>query len=402
MRFLQAAATSLLVSLAGCAESTPAPVAPVAPARHEQSTNLIVSLKAQGTARELRQRGEQALLGQRWQEAVDVFEALWGADPGNKDGPSWLSALGMAYEGLGDREKARERYRTLVQRFPDDGGVRGALVREASIDAYLEDWKALGAVGEAILARKDGDDVERMLGLGARSISRVQAGDVVGALRDANAGLDLMESRHYGATGRLPVPAAQLRFALAEIRRVRSEAMALQPVTPDFLVKIEARCQGLLDAQNAYADAIRSVDPTWAKMSGYRVGEMYRVLHRDLMAIPPYKAKNESDRQLFYAMMHLRYRVLLEKGLDMMTRTMDFAEKTNDASSWVTRAREARADMERSLEDEKAQMAKFPFTEEEVKKALDMLQKRAEARAQGKSLPEAPRAAPPRGTSSPH
>jgi hypothetical protein len=198
-------------------------------------------------------------------------------------------------------------------------------------------------------------------------------------------GLDMMDTLHYGALGRLPVPAAQLRFALAEIRRVRSERIALQPVTPDFVIKLELRCAGLLDAQTAFSDAIRSVDTHWAAMSGVRVGEMYRTLHKELMSIPPTElAKTEHDKQLFYAIMHVRYRALIEKGLEMMNRTLALAEKTNDTSSWVKRAQDMKSDMEASLVEEKAQLAKFPFTEKEVEEALEIMKKNAQKKATAK------------------
>ena len=68
-------------------------------------------------------------------------------------------------------------------------------------------------------------------------------------------------------------------------------------------------------------------------MSGYRVGEMYRTLHQHLMMIPPTdKAKTESDKQLFYGIMHVRYRVLLEKGIEMMKRTLALGERTGVAA----------------------------------------------------------------------
>ncbi len=227
-----------------------------------------------------------------------------------------------------------------------------------------------------------------MLGYGARAIKKAQDKDDIGGLRDTNEGLEIMDRTHYGSTGRLPVPAAQLRFALAEVRRVKSEKIALKPVTDDFLIKMEIRCQGLLDAQSAYADAIRSTDPIWAKMSGVRVGEMYRVLHEELMTIPPDRAKNESDKNLFYAIMHVRYRVLVEKGMEMMTRTIDFAKKTDDESAWVTRARDTRERMQKSLDEEKTILASLPYTEAEVERTLEMMKERALLRAQGKPVPK--------------
>jgi hypothetical protein len=123
---------------------------------------------------------------------------------------------------------------------------------------------------------------------------------------------------------------------------------------------------------------VRSVDPHWAAMSGFRVGEMYRALHRDLMQIPP-PASSRTDRQkgIFFAFMHIRFRILLEKGLREMEQTVALGERTSDSSSWVTRARGALVEMQTALADEKAQIEKMPFTEAEVKTALDILQKRA-------------------------
>jgi type I restriction enzyme R subunit len=50
------------------------------------------------------------------------------------------------------------------------------------------------------------------------------------------------------------------------------------------------------------------------------------------------KAKTESDKQLFFGIMHVRYRVLLEKGIEMMKRTLALGEKTGAASAWMKRA----------------------------------------------------------------
>jgi hypothetical protein len=127
---------------------------------------------------------------------------------------------------------------------------------------------------------------------------------------------------------------------------------------------------------------MRSEDPHWAAMSGYRIGEMYRALHHDLVQIPPTdQAKTDKQRQLFFAMMHMRYRVLLEKGLEMMKRTTAFASKNPDVVQWAKRAETARADMEQALADEKAIFATFPYTEDEVQKALSILEKKALAQA---------------------
>lgn len=369
----------MAVTAAGCA-SGPSPALP--PPKDVTTQNQILGKRVEGTPAELREKGERAILAQQWQEAVDAFETLLAGDPASNDDPQVLFDLGVAYEGLGQREKARERYREVTRRFESHGLASGALAREVSLDAYLEDWTALGDVGHRILARKDLDPATRMLGLGSRGLARIQAGEENAASHDIQEGLDLVDEHRYGATGQLPVAAAMLKFAHGELREFRSEKIVLDPPGPDFVLKLEMRCQGLLDAQSAYADAIRSVDPLWAAMSGFRVGEMYRKLHGELMRIPPTdKAKTESDKQLFYGIMHVRYRTLLEKGIEMMKRTLGLGERTGAASQWMVRAQDAKDVMEKALEEEKKTIAGFPFTEAEIEKALQVMKKNAEAAA---------------------
>lgn len=364
--------------VAGCGGAS-LNVVPAPPPTNVQASNQIIGTRAEGTAKELLAKGERALLAQRWQEAVDAFEALLAGDTAAANDPQVLYDLALAYEGLGEREKARARYREVVRRFPDDPNARNALVREVSLDAHLEDWTALGEAAEMILARKEIDPAEKMLGLGARGLSKIQAGEETAATRAIQQGLELMDETRYGSTGQLPVAAAMIKYANGELRKYRSEKISLNPPGPDFLMKLEMRCSFLLEAQSSYADAIRSVDPQWAAMSGYRVGEMYRTLHHDLMLIPPTeKAKTEHDKQLFYGIMHVRYRVLLEKGMEMMKRTLALGEKTGVASAWMKRAETLKAEMDTALEEEKAMIAKFPFTEEELGKALEIMKKKAD------------------------
>ncbi|HWL84221.1 MAG TPA: hypothetical protein VNO21_00280, partial [Polyangiaceae bacterium] len=327
----------------------------------------------------------------RWREAADIFETLMRLPPEETRAPVVEFDLASAYEGLEERAPARDRFRDVATRFPGDKLARPALLRTAALDVYLEQWKSLGDTAETLLAREDLDPIDRMTALGARGLSRIEQGDDVHAMIDVQNGLDLVEELRYGMTGRLPTAASQLKFALGEIRRARSERVqfvsplvngelpAAAAVSPDFLPKMEARCQGLLDAQAAYGDAMRSIDAHWIAMSGYRVAEMYEKLHHDLMIIPPtLLTKTDKQKSIFYAIMHLRYRVLLEKGLEMTKRTLTLGEQQLDSSSWVHRAEEMKHQVERALEEERAIFATFPFTEAEVQGALEIMKKKAE------------------------
>jgi hypothetical protein len=367
-----------LLAVSACARvGEPLPVA--RPVQIEAQPRIVTSREVT-TEAELAARAERALLEQKWREAADAYATLFEADPTGPHASEYLFDLGLALEGLEDRAKARDAFLDLARRFPEGAKARSALVRAATLDAYLEEWAALASIGEVLLERTDLEDVDRIVALGARGLARVELGDDKAGSADIHEGLDLADQRHYGERDVLPVAVAQLRFALGELRRVRSERVELDPLPSDFLVKLDERCAGLLEAQAAYAMAVRSVDPHWAAMAGYRVGEMYRSLHRDLMRIPPpATSKTERQRQIFYAFMHVRYRVLLEKGLREMQQTVALGERTSDSSAWIQRATAAKAEMETALADEKAQIERMPFSEAEVNEALVQLQKKTSA-----------------------
>lgn len=331
--------------------------------------------------RELSARAERAMLEQRWRDAADAYGLLFAADPTGPRAPERLFDLGLALEGAQDRAKARDAFLDLARRFPASAKARAGLVRAATLDAYLEQWSALAEIGDALLGRTDLEDVDRLVGMGARGLARIESDDDVAAARDIYDGLDLADQLHYGDRDVLPVAVAQLRFALGELRRVRSERIRFDPVPADFVEALDRRCAGLLDAQAAYALAVRSVDPHWAAMAGYRVGAMYRALHSDLMRIPP-PATSRTDRQkeIFFAFMHVRYRILLEKGLREIEQTIALGDRTSDTSPWMARAREAREEMRAALAEEETQLARLPFTEAEVQTALDLLKKRSTSR----------------------
>jgi hypothetical protein len=78
--------------------------------------------------------------------------------------------------------------------------------------------------------------------------------------------------------------------------------------------------------------------------------------------------------------MRLRYAVLLDKGLAMMTHTLDMAERTGERSAWISRARDAKVSMDKARDAERAALAALPYTREQLEKALSDLSERAAKR----------------------
>lgn len=86
--------------------------------------------------------------------------------------------------------------------------------------------------------------------------------------------------------------------------------------------------------------------------------------------------------------MRLRYRILLEKGLKMMSATVRLGERTGEDSYWITRAEQAKRMLEQALADEKAALAKTPYEEAEIQAALDKLKGQAKKAPSGASSPD--------------
>ena len=313
----------LTATLAACQAALPPP-------KNLAVSQQIVTQDRDTTAPDLFAQAERELLDGRYADARRDFELLLKADPASSLLPKILFDLGTADEGLGDKAAAQVAYHTLADKFPELPTARTALVRCVSIHALFEDWTALGETGDALLKRTDLDNLDKIEAFGARALARGETGDIKLAMKDIYAGIDIMDDVGLGRTGKLPTSGALLKLAQGETRRVETERIALQPVDPQtFVAKVSARCQGLLDAQSAYAQAMRTTESTMGDDGGLpALAAMYETLHRELMSIPPDGfAKNERQRQIFYGIMHVRYRALLDKAIIMLNTTLEVADR---------------------------------------------------------------------------
>jgi tetratricopeptide (TPR) repeat protein len=375
-RLTPIAGVLLALSTGGCgkASTTEPPKAPVI-----YATRTTITPKDETPANVRFEQARAAFDAERYREAGELFDQAAASEPEGALAPAAIFDAGLSWERAGERERGLERFRNAIARARTPEDTKLAAVGAARLMAYFEQWSPLASVADLLLAQPNLSDLERLAGYGAKALAVVEVGDPDGAERFVDKGLDIVEALRLGEGGKLPVEAAEVKFALGEVRKQRSERIRFVPLPPNFAEMLETRCQGLLDAQSAYTEAMRSNDVHLAAMSGYRVGELYQRLHDDVMAISPPKAADTLEKkQLFQGAMRLRYRVLLEKGLQMMEHTLILADRTGDSSSWIDRARAAKKDLERSLAQQKESLSKLPYTERELEKALkDLAQRHA-------------------------
>jgi tetratricopeptide (TPR) repeat protein len=355
---------------AGCAQRTTVPASPPI----IRATPVVITPHEDEAPEAMFQRAELLLREGKGAEAAPIFDRLAGLDPAGPIAPLAHYKSAVAWDVAGDYQGALTRFHAVKTRYADRDIGRLATIGAARLEAYLEQWSQLSATADLLLARRDLSDVDRIEGYGAKALAVVESGDPDGAERFIARGRDIIEALRLGEGGKVPVQVAQIFFALGEVRRLRSEAITFVPLPPNFAEALERRCQLLLDAQSAYSDAMRSFETHWPAMSGYRVGELYQKLHRDVLSVaPPKTATTTEKKRLFEGAMALRYRILLEKGLKMMDHTVMFGEKTGEASAWIDRARAAKRDIERALEEQKVKLEKLPYSEKDLQKALDDL-----------------------------
>ena len=382
-----AAGCSILAFFLGACASTPGTPVAVRPngspthAGTREPTVLPRTVITPGSETDVEQifagASEKARAGQP-AEAAKGFDRVIELDPNGPLAPQALYESALSHEQAGDREGALQRFEQLARRFPSHALGREALVRSIRLLCFLERWQRAGEAADVLLSRfTDLNPFETVVGLSGKALARVAAGDLDGAIYNVEKGRTVVEEHGLDAAGAVPRDLAQLYFALGEVRRIRAEKIKFNPMPPNFPAVLEERCQLLLDAQSSYSDAMRAYDAHWSAMAGYRVGQLYQQLHRDVMAIPPTgKSDTLKKKQLFEGAMRLRYRVLLEKGLKMMEGTVRLGKRTGEDSAWVHRAEEARHDIELAIEDEKRALSKLLYTEAELQEALDLLRKK--------------------------
>jgi tetratricopeptide (TPR) repeat protein len=359
--------------LVGCAPETSLKV-PEAPPVVLPET--VITKTDPDSLPKLFQEASDKLLRDDWKGAAEEFDRIVAVSPTGATARPSLYNAGIAYLDMNDRETALKRFQASVDQFPDAETTLPALLRISRILAWEERWPELEKVADKLLARKDMTVLESIEAMGAKGLALVSQDKVDEANEVILKARSIIDDKRLGEAGAPPLELAQVSFAMGEIRRIKSEKIIFVPFPENFAAALEDRCTGLLSAEEAYTDAMRAKDAHWSAMSGYRVGELYAQLHADVMKAPVPAAKTLAQQQLWEGAMRLRYRILLEKGLNMMDHTVMLGDRTGESSEWIGRARDAQKQLKLALADENEALKKLPYTEAELQKALDDLKKK--------------------------
>ncbi len=375
------------VLLTGCAAvpRAEAPV-PASPERLIEVPRVVVTPTRTATLEELFAEAERHERAGELALATGGFDRVAELEPAGELAGEALFRSGDIHDRLGHHQAAIERYRGIVEHHLGHPRSRLSMLRLVRLLTYVDDFAWAGRFADRLLAEPDLRPMESIVAYGGKALALVDEGDDARASSYVERGRDIVERERLDLAGKLPRDLAPLYYALGEAQRLRAERIRFDPIPADFSAVLERRCQLILDAQHAYSETWRAYDAHWSTLAGYRLGEMYESLHRDLMAMPaPAPADTDARRQLFEGAMRLRYEVLLEKARGMMEHTMAMAEREGERSLWVDRARQSLLDIRAAEQAELAALDRLPYSRADLEEALAEIKKRAQARSKAQA-----------------
>lgn len=365
-----------------CAGAQQTAVTP-ATERELEVDRVVVTPRDASTAFELLQRGKAELESGAFDAAMRSFDLVVTHDPNGPWVEEALYAGASAHEGSGDHAGAAARFERVAKEFTRSEWARDSHLRAVRLYVYLERWSDAAALAQSFLetyverAPREEIVVHSTLALHALDTEGHTEAGRQRALASLTRARSVIDKYQLDSAGNIPRDLAQTYYAKGEHLRLKGESVGFVPMPDDFGEQFERRAQLLLDAQSAYSDVMRAYDAHWTAMAGYRVGELYQRLHRDILAIPrPAALDTERRRLIFEAALRMRYKVLLEKGLKMMQHTLAMAERTSETSQWVDRARQARDELQAALREEEAAIEASPYSRQDIERVLAELAKR--------------------------
>jgi hypothetical protein len=300
----------------------------------------------------------------RYREAAAAYDRAYRLEPEGAAGDQAVWGAAEAYDHSNDHEAALARFELYAKRQPDSPSGAAALVRATRLQVFLGRLQPAGLNADRLLRQLELlTELAQVSVYSAKALSLLEREDVQQASYFIEKGRELVDSKRLDTATVIHRDLAPLYFALGESRRIQAERIKLEPLPPNFGAVLEARCQLLLDAQSAYADAMRANDAHWSAIAGYRVAELYQKLHQELLAIKtPPSAVSERDKQLYEGAVRTRYAILLTKAKAMAEHTLTMATRTGENSEWVERTRQALKAIDEGIAAEEAALAKLPYT----------------------------------------
>jgi tetratricopeptide (TPR) repeat protein len=272
--------------------------------------------------------------------AAACFERLVTAFPESTHRTQARFNAGLARERMENWDAARQHFSEIADPL-GTGDALDAAFHQAEALYHLDRFPEAATLLGRIAARSDVPVARRIEAQVQQGICQVDSGDLDegektlrGALASAKAAADAGEPTDEYVT-------AQGQFFLGEIYRLHCEGVTFDPdAKADELSRtLEYKAELLLSAQGHYLRAIKIGNGYWATAAGERIGNLYEVLHRQMIDSPTPKELNAEEVEVYRQELRRRIKILLTKAIGVYETTVATAERIGTAGPFVDRAR---------------------------------------------------------------
>lgn len=277
-------------------------------------------------------------LGTRAFQAGDFAKAAAAFDRMAVPTPASIWNAGLSYERMGRFEDALARYVSYIKLKNET---------EAQFHAALAEYK-LGRLDDAArrlheLASRPGiTSLQKASAMMQEAVCRIESGARADGEVLLRKTLDIYESDKEEPVD--PALPAQAEFWLGEAYRGSFRAEALDPASMDekgLGDALERKAQFLLSAQGHYLRCIRRGDGEWATAAGFRIGEMYEDLYRQLTDAPLPRGLDEQQTALYRDQLHAKVKTLVEKAIRIYEQTLSTAQRVGARNPYVEKTEQA-------------------------------------------------------------
>ena len=277
-------------------------------------------------------------VGTRAFQSGDFAKAAAAFDRIAQQQPASIWNAALAYERLGRLEPALARYEKYIRLKNEP---------EAQFHAAAAEYK-LGRLDAAaqrlhqLAARPGITSLQKAGAMMQEAVCRIESGARADGAILLRAALEIYESdKEEPIDPSLP---AQAEFWLGEAFRGSFRAEALDPAAMDEKAlddALERKAQFLLSAQGHYLRCIRRGDGEWATAAGFRIGEMYEDLYRQLIEAPLPRGLDEQQSALYRQQLHAKVKTLVEKAIKVYEQTLSTAQRVGAQNPYVKKTEDA-------------------------------------------------------------
>lgn len=315
--------------------TAPVPAAPPQPAPPEivyepevvKPTRLDVELTDKNDE-ELFAIGTAAFGAGEFARAAAAFARIVDVHPQSPHAATALFNAGLAYQKLEEWRLALERFKAFVKVYEGPDAV-DAEFRVAQCLYHLEELRDARELLRTLADRPGIEPELRIRALAERGVVELEAG--LGEEAERTLQVALQAWREAGDAERLDEwHAAQAQFYLGEVYREWFRAIPLVPKGADeaeLSKALENKAQMLLTAQGHYIRTIRMRNEQWAVAAGFRCGELYDELRRQMLEAPLPPGLSAEEAAAYREILIQRLRILAEKAIVAYEQTLALAAR---------------------------------------------------------------------------